>query len=153
MKRRQFLTGTLPTASVALGGCLDSSPSCTGGDNWPPNVQVEELELTPGDSEAFEIQVDGITAFSFDSRLYKCGTTDAPVRFGDIDFTPSIDSQADSCPPFYVWDDCTRVTLNVTVHVGPDAEAGTYKYGFNVMETIGDRNSHEYEYAITVTEN
>jgi len=153
MKRRQFLAGTVPTASVVLGGCLDSGPSCTGGDNWPPDVEVEELELAPGDSETFEIQVDGITAFSFDSRLYKCGSTDAPVRFGDIDFTPSIDSQADSCPPFYVWDDCTRVTLNVTVHVAPDAEAGTYEYGFNVMETIGDRSSHEYEYAITVTEN
>ena len=153
MNRRQFLAGTVPTASVVLGGCLGSSPSCTGEDSWPPDVEVEELELTPGDSEAFEIQVDGITAFSFDSRLYKCGSTDAPVRVGVIDFTPSIDSQADSCPPFYVWDDCTRVTLNVPVHVAPDAETGTYEYGFNVMETIGDRNSQDYEYAIAVTEN
>ncbi|WP_128906593.1 hypothetical protein [Halorubrum amylolyticum] len=152
MIRRQFLAGTVLTASVALGGCLDSGPSCTGGDNWPPSVQVEELELTPGDSEAFEIQVDGITAFSFDSRLYKCGSTNAPVRFGDIDFTPSIDSQADSCPPFYVWDDCTRVTLSVPVHVAPDAETGSYEYGFTVMETIGDRNSQDYEYAIRVSE-
>jgi len=153
MKRRQFLAGTVPTASVALGGCLENGPSCSGEDHWPPNVQVDELELTPGDSDTFEIQVDGITSFSFDSRLYKCGSTDASVRFGDINFTPSIDSQADSCPPFFVWDDCTRVTLNVTVHVAPDAEAGTYEYGFTVMETIGDRNSKDYEYAITVTEN
>jgi hypothetical protein len=45
------------------------------------------------------------------------------------------------------------VTLNVPVHVAPDAETGTYEYGFNVMETIGDRNSQDYEYAIAVTEN
>jgi len=114
MKRRQFLAGTVPTASVVLGGCLGSGPSCSGEGNWPPNVQVDELELAPGDSDTFEIQVDGITAFSFDSRLYKCGSTDAPVRFGDIDFTPSTDSQADSYPPFYVWDDCTRVTLRLS---------------------------------------
>lgn len=153
MKRRQFLAGTGPTASLVLGGCLGSGPSCSGVDNWPPNVQVDELELAPGDSDTFEIQVDGITAFAFDSRLYKCGSTDASVRFGDIDFTPSIDSQADSCPPYYVWDDCTRVTLQVPVHVAPDAETGTYEYGFTVMETIGDRNSKDYEYAIAVTRN
>ena len=152
MKRRQFLAGTVPTASVVLGGCLGSSPSCSGEDNWPPNVQVEELELTPGDSKSFEIQVNGITGFSFDSRLYSCGT-DSPVRFGDVDTSPAIDAQLDSCPPIWIWDDCTRVTVDVPVQVDLDAKTGTYEYGFSVRETIGDRNSHDYEYAITVTEN
>lgn len=114
---------------------------------------MEELELTPGDSDIFEIQVDGITGFSFDSRLYSCGTTDAPVRFGDVDTSPAIDAQLDSCPPIWIWDDCTRVTVDVPVHIAPDAEPGTYEYGFSVRETIGDRNSHDYEYAISVTEN
>lgn len=145
MKRRQFLAGTGLTTSTDLVGCLDSDPSCTDEDNWPPSVRVEDVELTPGDSEAFERQVDGITAFSFDSRLYTCGSTDAPVRFGNIDLRPSIDSQADSCPPTYVWDNCARVTLHVPVHVAPSAEAGIYEYGFNVMETIGGRNAHNDE--------
>ncbi len=63
MNRRQFLAGTIPTASVFLGGCLGGNPSCTGEDSWPPDVQVEELELTPGDSDTFEIQVNGVTGF------------------------------------------------------------------------------------------
>mgnify|MGYP005857347721 FL=1 len=152
MNRRQFLAGTVPTASIVLGGCLGSNPSCTGEDSWPPDVQVEELELTPGDSDIFEIQVDGITGFSFDSRLYSCGTTDSSVRFGDIDTSPAIDAQLDSCPPTWIWDDCTRVTVNVPIHIAPDAETGTYDYGFSVRETVGDRNSQDYEYTISVTE-
>lgn len=152
MNRRQFLAGTVPTASVALGGCLGSNPSCTDEDSWPPDVQVEELELSAGDSDVFEIQVDGITGFSFDSRLYSCGTTDAPVRFGDTDVAPGIDAQLDSCPPIWIWDDCTSVKIDVPIHIAPDAETGTYEYGFSVRETIGDRNSQDYEYAISVTE-
>ncbi|WP_224338270.1 hypothetical protein [Haloprofundus halobius] len=114
---------------------------------------MEEVELTPGDSEVFEIQVDGITSFQFDTRLYPCGTTDAPVRFGDIDTSPAIDSQLDSCPPIWLWDDCTRVTVDVPIHIAPDAETGTYEYGFQIEEDIGERNSQDYQYAITVTEN
>ena len=90
--------------------------------------------------------------------LTDCFTADRVWLIGyqhsrDINFTPSIDSQADSCPLYYVWEDCTRVTLQVPIHVGPDAETGTYEYGFTVMETIGDQNSQDYEYAIMVTEN
>ncbi len=53
----------------------------------------------------------------------------------------------------WIWDDCTRVTVNVPIHIAPDAEIGTHEYGFSVRETIGDRNSQDYEYTISVTEN
>lgn len=152
MNRRQFLAGVAPAASIALSGCFDGGPSCTGADEWPPSVSVEDVELGPGDSETFEIRIVGITTFSFDSRLYTCGPTDDPVRFGAVDVTPAMDSQADSCPPIYVWDDCADVTLRVTVHAAPDAEPGTYEYGFTVAETVGDGNSQDYEYAIVVSE-
>jgi hypothetical protein len=152
MNRRGFLVGTVPAVAGLSSGCLGSRPSCTDEENWPPSVDVEELELAPGESEKFEIRADGITSFRFDPRLYRCGATDAPVRFGDVDTSPPIDSQADSCPPIWLWDDCTRVTVTVPVHVAPDAETGTYEYGFRIAEDIGERNSRDYEYAITVAE-
>ncbi|MUW15578.1 hypothetical protein GJ633_13780 [Halorubrum sp. CBA1125] len=158
MRRRQLLAGTVATAVTGLGGCLGGDvclgncPSCTGKDSWPPTVDVEEPELAPGDSDVFDIQVDGITDFSFDSRLYKCGPSDAPVQFGDVEFRNPIDAQADSCPPIYLWDDCTSATLHVTVHAAPDADPGTYEYGFSVRETIGERHSKDYEYVVTVSE-
>lgn len=122
MNRRQFLAGTVSTVAGLSSGCLGSRPSCTDEEDWPPDVRVEESELAPGESEEFEILADGITSFRFDPRLYQCGTTDAPVGFGDVETEPSIDSQADSCPPIWLWDDCTRVTMTVPVHVAPDAE-------------------------------
>ena len=136
--------------SSLSSGCLGSRPSCTDEGNWPPDVRVEETELAPGDSGAFEIRVDGVTAFQFDPRLYQCGSTDAPVAFGDVDTEPSIDSQADSCPPIWLWDGCTRVTVTVPVRVAPDAEPGAYEYGFRIAEDIGERHSRDYERAITV---
>jgi len=153
MNRRQFLAGTVPAVAGLSSGCLGSRPSCTDEANWPPRVDVDELELTPGDSEEFDIRVDGITSFQFDPRLYQCGSADAPVSFGDVDTSPPIDSQADSCPPIWLWEDCTRVTVTVPVRVVSDAETGTYEYGFRISEDIGERNSRDYEYAIAVTEN
>ena len=152
MNRRQFLAGTLLAIAGSSSGCLGSRPSCTDEGNWPPDIDVEELELAPGESDEFEIQVDGITSFRFDPRLYRCGTADAPVRFGDVDVSPPIDLQFDSCPPAWVWDDCTRVTLTVPVRVASGAEPAAYEYGFRIAEDIGERNSREYEYAITVAE-
>ena len=152
MNRRQFLAA-VPTTAGLLSGCLGSRPSCTDEASWPPSVDVEELELVPGDSKEFEIQADGITSFQFDPRLYHCGATDAPVRFGNIDLSPRINSQADSCPPIWIWKNCTRATVTVPVHVAPDAAPGTYEYGFQIAEDIGERNSQDYEYAITVGEN
>ena len=66
MNRRQFLAGTVPMFSGLSSGCLGSRPSCTDEENWPPDVRVDELELAPGDSDEFEIRVDGITSFRFD---------------------------------------------------------------------------------------
>lgn len=151
MNRRQFLAVGSTTASL-LSGCLGSRPSCTDESDWPPSVDVEALELVPGGSGEFEIQVDGITSFQFDWGLYPCGRN-IPVRFEDIDISPSIDSQADPCPPIWIWENCTRVTVSVTVHAAPDAEPGTYDYGFQIAEDIGERHSQDYEYAITVAEN
>lgn len=153
MNRRQFLGGAVPAVAGLSSGCLGSRPSCTDEASWPPGVDVEELALAPGESGEFEIRVGGITSFQFDPRLYRCGTTDAPVGFGDVDTSPPVDSQADSCPPIWLWDDCDRVTVTVPVRVAPDAETGTYEYGFRIAEDIGERNSRDYEYAITVTEN
>jgi hypothetical protein len=152
MNRRQFLAGTVPTVSGLSSGCLGSRPSCTDESGWPPDVRVDDLELAPDDVDEFEIRADGITSFGFGPRLYGCGSTDAPVRFGDVDTTPSIDLQFDSCPPTWVWDDCTRVTVTVPVHVASDAEPGAYEYGFRIAEDIGERNSREYERAITIVE-
>lgn len=153
MKRRQFLAGSVPAGAVILGGCLGSGPSCTNEENWPPNVQVEELELTPGASEAFDIQLDGITSFRFDQRLYECGSTEEPVQFGQVETSPPPDATFQSCPPTWRWDECTRVTVTVPVHVAPNAETGSYEYGFQIREDIGEGNSLEYEYTITVTGN
>ncbi|WP_123622071.1 hypothetical protein [Halorubrum sp. CSM-61] len=156
MRRRRLLAGSAGAAVAGLGGCLGGDvclgncPSCTGEGSWPPTVEVEEPELDPGGSETFDVRVDGITNFSFDSRLYKCGPNDAPVQFGDVEFRPPIDSQADSCPPIYVWDDCTNATLSVTVQAAQDAEPGEYEYGFSVGKTVGERRSKDYEYAVTV---
>lgn len=153
MERRQFLAGTVPTMSVVLGGCLGSGPSCTDGDSWPPEVEVEALELAPGDSGEFDIQVDGITLFSFDRIPGHCASSGWPIRFGDIETTPRMDAQADSCPPIYTWDDCTRVTVTVPVFVASDAEPGTYEFGFGIAEQIGESNSLDDEFTITVTGN
>ncbi|WP_416839204.1 hypothetical protein [Haloferax sp. DFSO52] len=151
MNRRELLAGICLAASGVASGCLGSRPSCTDG-NWPPPVAVEEPSVSPGESTVFEITVTGITAFRFDTRLYTCGATDAPVRFGDLEKRPPIDAQADSCPPIWLWDDCTDVTLRVPVHVASDADAGVYDYGFHVAEDIDGRNEHDFEYSVTVSE-
>lgn len=151
MNRREFLAGACLAVSGVTTGCAGSRPSCTEGD-WPPTADVEEPSVSPGDSTVFEITVPGITAFRFDTRLYTCGTTDAPVRFGDVEKRPPIDAQADSCPPIWLWEDCTAVTLRVPVHVAPDADPGVYDYGFEVAEDIGDRSEHDFEASVTVSE-
>lgn len=152
MKRRRFLATILPIMSGVIGGCLGNSPSCTDEDRWPPAINVEELEIAPDGFDVFDIQVNGITGFGFDNRLYQCGPTDAPVRFGDVETSPAIDYQVDSCPPTWVWEDCTSVTVSTPVHVAPDATPGEYEYGFQIMEDIEEQHSQEYEYTITVTE-
>lgn len=153
MKRRQLLAATVPTVSGIMSGCLGSSLSCTDEENWPPAVRVEDLELAPGGSEVLDIQAKGITSFQFDAQLYQCGSADAPVRFGDVETSPEIDYQVDSCPPIWRWDNCTSVTVNTPVNVAPDAATGEYEYGFRIEEDIGEHLTKEYEYAITVTEN
>ena len=158
MRRRQFLAGSAGTAAAGLSGCLGDDvclgdcPSCTGQGSWPPTVEVEEPELAPGGSEVFDVRVDGITRFSFDSRLYKCGPSDAPVQFGDVEFRNPIDAQSDSCPPTYLWDDCAGTTLRVSVEAARDADPGRYEYGFSVGKTVGERRSEDYEYAVRVSE-
>ena len=152
VNRRGFLAGTVSAVAGLSSGCLGSRPSCTDEADWPPSVRVDDPELAPGDADEFEIRVDGITSFRFDPRLYRCGSTDAPVKFGDVDTSPPIDMQADSCPPIWLWEDCTRVTVTVPVHVASDAEPGAYEYGFRIAEDIGERNSREYERAIAVVD-
>lgn len=152
MRRRQFLSATVPAALGLAGGCLANPSSCSDEDRWPPTVRVDALDLAPGGSDDLVIRVDGITGFRFDTRLYRCGATDAPVGFGDVETTPEIAYQVDSCPPTWVWEDCTRVTVRAPVHVAPDAPPGDYEYGFRITEAIGDRHAREYERAVTVTE-
>ena len=153
MNRREFLTETGTCLAVAgfASGCLGSRPSCTD-ENWPPAVDVEEPSVQPGSTEVFVVSVSGITAFRFDTRLYTCGTTDAPVRFGDVEKRPPVDRQADSCPPIWLWDDCTAVALRVPVHVASDADPGVYDYGFHVAEHVDERNDFDFEYSVTVSE-
>lgn len=152
MNRRAFLAVSAPTISGVLSGCLGSSPSCTDEDRWPPAVEIEDLEVSQGGFDVLRIQAPGITGFQFDTRLYRCGDTDAPVRFGDVETSPNIDAQMDSCPPIWTWDDCSSVSVHAPVRVAPDSPPGEYEYGFRILETIGDRNVHEYEAAITVAE-
>lgn len=152
MNRRAFLAAAAPTLSGLLSGCLGGTPSCSDDGRWPPSVEVEDLVVQPGGFDVLDIEVPGITGFQFDTRLYHCGDTDAPVRFGDVETSPEIDAQMDSCPPIWTWDDCSNVTVHAPVRVSADASPGEYEYGFRILETVGERNTYEYEDAITVAE-
>lgn len=152
MDRREFLAVTVSTASGVMSGCLGSTQSCTDDDRWPPTVEVPDVVVPPGGFDVFDIQANGITGFQFDTQLYACGDTDAPVRFGDVETSPDIDAQMDVCPPIWTWEACSRVSVHVPVHVATDAPTGEYNYGFSILETIGERHAHDYEYTITVAE-
>lgn len=153
MHRREFLAVTATTVSGVMSGCLESStPSCTNENRWTPTVEVTDVVIPPGDSKVLDIQANGITGFQFVTQLYRCGETDTPVRFGDVETTPEIDSQMDSCPPTWIWDDCSSVSVHAPVHVAADAAPGEYEYGFHVLETIGHQRVHDYEYTINVAE-
>lgn len=82
-----------------------------------------------------------------------CGSTDSPVRFEDIGLSPRINSQADSRPQIWEREQLHQVSVTVPVHVVSDAESGAYAYGFQIAGDIGERNSRDYEYTITVGEN
>lgn len=152
MERREFLAAATPPAAGLLSGCLGSSSACADEDRWPPTVEIPDLVLSPGGFDVLDIQAPGITGFRFDGQLYQCGSTDAPVRFGDVETSPDIDAQMDSCPPIWTWDDCSSVTVHAPVHVAEDAPPNEYAFGFRIMETIGERQSEHYEGIITVSE-
>lgn len=152
MERREFLSVSAPMMAGVLSGCLGSSSSCADEDRWPPTVAVPDLVLPPDGLDVLDIQAPGITAFQFDGQLYQCGKSDAQVRFGDVETTPDIDAQMDSCPPIWTWEDCSSVTVHAPVHVAEDAPPGEYAFGFRIMESIGERQSQHYEGSVTVAE-
>ena len=151
MRRRSFL---IIVAASASAGCAtapsergdpthtDSPPadttptkgrlSCADDGAWEPTVHAEDVEVAPGRKTTFDIRVEPVSTFRFDGDLYSCGRSDAPVRFGDVSTDPPPDRQADSCPPYWLWDECLSVILTVPVEVAPDAEPGEYEYGFSV---------------------
>ncbi len=129
----------------------DNQQGCDVDGTWAPTVQTDEVVLAPGEQTTFAIQAGPISSFKFDPNLYRCGQRDAPVQFGDVRIDPAPDRQADSCPPSWIWDECSSITLHVPVEAAPAADPDTYEYGFSVSDR-GESPPREYTSTITVSE-
>jgi hypothetical protein len=129
----------------------DHRTSC-GDETWNPSVAVDDVALAPGERATFDVHVGPIASFNFERDLYSCGTSDPPVQFGDVDIEPDPDRQADSCPPYWIWDECTTVQLGVPVEASADAEPGEYEYGFSLSDGGDDGDSSAYRETVVVSE-
>lgn len=145
-------TGGTATDPPATGAPTGAPGTCADEPRWEPTVTVDDVELAPGGRTVFAIAVDPITSFRFDGDLYLCGQRDTPVQFGDVEIEPGPDKQADSCPPYWIWDRCTAVELSVSVEASSAAEPGAYEYGFALSGGAGEQTPVERRYAVHVSE-
>lgn len=149
MDRRQFLA-VAASGVGGVGGCLAGNQVECDEENWSPTVEVDEPEITPGETRMLTIEATSIKAFSFRGKLYTCGT-DKQVEIGSGSASPDPDRHGDSCPPIFVWDDCVAATIDAPVHTTSSAELGDYEYEFSVSLQSPD-NSYSHEGSITVSE-
>lgn len=127
----------------------DESTSCGEGEEWNPDVDVERVELAPGERTTFDVRVGPITSFNFDGDLYGCGPDNGAVEFGEVEIDPDPDRQGDPCPPYWIWEACTTVDLRIPVEAEPDADSGEYRFGFTVSG--GHNRSRGHRGVVVVT--
>lgn len=149
--RRWLLLNTFLVLSVILAGCLgfsdDGRPPADCSGEWSPEIEADELTVSPGMNATVHItatNISGITYYSSSDLVW----------WIDIEsMSPPYDRSADSYPPQYFWGECTHVEVEALVSIPPDAEPGTYTYGVHVIQNrSGKGGSVDRNFTITVSE-
>lgn len=136
MHRHDFLRGLCGIGAIGVAGCL--------GSRSRDGLAVEGTAptLAPG--------ADGeIVAVAYEAdQVAFTGTITDPIEIVEVDVSPSPDSQLDSFPPIWLWNEPqSSVEATARVSVPADADVGEYAYG--VSASVGER-SIDATFTVTV---
>lgn len=142
------------TLCVALAGTGVAGAWLVLGDEGPPEANVDEPRLGPGEEISLSAEVGpvaGLRVTAGDGVGIPGLTGEVPVtvHVSDASLAPQPDMGDSSFPPTWVWDAPVDAVLELPVTVAEDAGAGEYTFGLRAVHA--DRHERtEFDVRIQV---
>lgn len=162
-ERRRILEWIAGAGLVGTAGCLGQvTGTIKGNEEWTPEVQGDEPELSPGAATTITIQAGPIQTLEVnpigETGIY--GEHQQPdglveLDYFDISIKPSPFGSLDSIPPVWHWTSPVDARVTLGVQVAGNAPPGDYPYSVNITkgdEVPQDGERKTVEFVMTVAQ-